>query len=350
MTTEQETREYNRRERTKQLLAKSQQCKQIMREDNVIDLEDNSADDDVPISFDGVRVDIVINEKNRQHVDNLKRRLVGREDEIDVVRKRDFRGSKHDKTPAMDISSSKLTSPLSRGNGKRIQGRKTRLHNNNNNSGSKDSFASSRGGMDLLDYARNLQEGNRWMEKIPQLGKGSMNTKRTMLAHAATKRQELSHGLLSMIESMCKAKGSSKGKELSSNDTILPAAQKARDTKHKCKLQINETIACRNKKRKSIASKDDQVALKEHIALLEKDNARLNDILRQAKPIVETIDLTTNEAERATKRSRTERNVKSTLAIMYEQNQKVVHIKKEKMDTEIALESIRGEKNVVTGG
>jgi len=32
---------------------------------------------------------------------------------------------------------------------------------------------------------------------------------------------------------------------------------------------------------------------------------------------------------------------------MYEQNQKMVQIKKEKMDTEMALESIRGEKNVV---
>lgn len=69
---------------------------------------------------------------------------------IDVVRKRDFRGSKHDKTPAMDISSSKLTS-LSRGNGKRIKGRKTRIHNNNNGI---DSFASSHGGIEPLDYAR----------------------------------------------------------------------------------------------------------------------------------------------------------------------------------------------------
>ena len=214
---EQETREYNRRERTKQLLANSQQCKQIMREDNVIDLEVNSADDDVPRSFDGVRVDKVVNEKNRQHVDNLKQRLGGREDEIDVVRKNNFRGSKHDKIPAMATSSSKLTSP-SRGNGKRIQGRKTRLHNNNNNNNNgTDSFASSHGGMDPLDYAQNLQEGNRWpstsydpavnngnytktmagyMDKIPQLGKGSMDTKRSMLAHAATKRQELSHPLV----------------------------------------------------------------------------------------------------------------------------------------------------------
>ena len=167
--------------------------------------------DDGTRSFDGVRIDKVINERNRQHVDNLKRRLVGREDEmIDVVRKRDFRGSKHDKTPAMDISSSKLTS-LSRGNGKRIKGRKTCIHNNNDGT---DSFASSHGGMEPLDYARNLQEGNRlpstsydpavnngnytktmagYMDKIPQLGKGSMNTKRSKLAQAATKRQELSH-------------------------------------------------------------------------------------------------------------------------------------------------------------
>ena len=132
---------------------------------------------------------------------------------IDVVRKRDFRGSKHDKTPAMDISSSKLTS-LSRGNGKRMKGRKTRIHNNNNGT---DSFASSHGVIEPLDYARNLQEGNRlsstsydpavnngnytktmagYMDKIPQLGKGSMNTKRSKLAQAATKRQELSHPLV----------------------------------------------------------------------------------------------------------------------------------------------------------
>ena len=99
--------------------------------------------------------------------------------------------------------------------------------------------------------------------------------------------------------------------------------------------------------------------------------------------------MTTNEDERATKRSRTESDVKSNLAIMYEQNQKIVqikqenvatqlanhtvmstfkelredledahkilheqtqrviHIKKEKMDTKMALESIRREKNDV---
>jgi chromosome segregation ATPase len=126
---------------------------------------------------------------------------------------------------------------------------------------------------------------------------------------------------------------------------VLP--QKGRGFSDK-RWSQHDAIACRNKKRKSIASKDDQIAsLKEHIALVEKDNARLNDDLRHAKPIVETIDLTTDEAERATKRSRTETDVKSTLAIMYEQNQKVVQIKQEKMDTEIALESIRGEKNVV---
>jgi len=135
------------------------------------------------------------------------------------------------------------------------------------------------------------------------------------------KGNQISASLLDMIESVCKAKKS-----------------EARDRKLQFTLQIVG----------SKKSKDDQIAsLKEHIALLEKDNARLNDNLRNATPIVETIDLTTNEAERATKRSRTERNVKSTLAIMYEQNQKVVHMKKEKMDTEMALESIRGEKNVV---
>jgi len=142
---------------------------------------------------------------------------------------------------------------------------------------------------------------------------------------------QVSAGLLDRIKSICKAKDSSKGNELSSTTIIQTAAQSSR-----------------KRKRKARASKDDQIAsLKEHIARREKNIAHLNDILRHAKPIVETIDLTTNEAEHATKRTRTESNVKSTLAIMYEQNQKIVHIKKEKMDTEIVLESIRGEKNVV---
>ena len=129
------------------------------------------------------------------------------------------------------------------------------------------------------------------------------------------KGSKVSIGLLSMIESMCKAKES-----------------EARDKAKKSEAR----------------SKDDQIAsLKEHIALLEKDNARLNDDLRHAKPIVDTIDLTTDEAERATKRSRTETDVKSNLAIMCEQNQKIVQIKQENVTTKMALESIRGEKNVV---
>ena len=147
---------------------------------------------------------------------------------------------------------------------------------------------------------------------------------------------KVSIGLLDMIESICKAKQSSKGKDLSSNDITQIQGKKARNKKRK--LQINGTTA----------SKDDQIAsLKEHIALLEKDNTRLNDDLRHAKPIVDTIDLTTDEAERATKRSRTETDVKSNLAIMCEQNQKIVQIKQENATTKMALESIRGEKNVV---
>jgi prophage DNA circulation protein len=142
---------------------------------------------------------------------------------------------------------------------------------------------------------------------------------------------QVSAGLLDRIKSICKAKDSSKSKELSTKNIIQTAAQSSR-----------------KRKRKAWASKDDQMtALKEHIARREKNIAHLNDILSHAKPIVETIDLTTDEAEHATKRTRTESNVKSILAIMYEQNQKIVHIKKEKMDTEIVLESIRGEKNVV---
>jgi hypothetical protein len=211
---EKERKEYIRREQTKQQLAESQQqCKLKQRKD-VIDLDDNSVDnDDGPRSFDGVRVDKVFNEQAKQRVNDLKQRLGGREDEIDhLARKRDFRGSKHDSIPPMAISSSKLPSP-SRGNGKRIPGRKTRLQNNNNNIGT-DTFASSHGGIDPLDHARNIQEGNRfsstsydpavnngiftktmggYMDKIPQLGKGSMDTKRSMIAQAATKRQELSH-------------------------------------------------------------------------------------------------------------------------------------------------------------
>jgi hypothetical protein len=209
---EKERKEYIRREQTKQQLAESQQCKQQRKD--VINLDDNSVDnDDGPRSFDGVRVDKVFNEQAKQRVNDLKQRLGGREDEIDhLTRKRDFRGNKHDSIPPMAISSSKLQSP-SRGNGKRIPGRKTRLHNNNNNIGT-DTFASSHGGIDPLDHARNIQEGNRlsstsydpavnngnftktmggYMDKIPQLGKGSMNTKRSMIANAATKRQELSH-------------------------------------------------------------------------------------------------------------------------------------------------------------
>jgi Ran GTPase-activating protein (RanGAP) involved in mRNA processing and transport len=194
------------------------------------------------------------------------------------------------------------------------------------------------------------------------------------------KNNQVSTRLLDRIESISKAKESSKSIKLSLNDTNQTPGQKARDMKRNCKLQIVD----------SIASKDDQIAsLKEHIALLEKDIACLNDNLRHNKPIVETIDPTTDEAERATKRSRLESNVKSNLAIMYEQNQKIVrikqenvatqlandtvmstfkelrgdledahkilheqtqrviHIKKEKMDTEMALESIRVEKNIV---
>jgi Ran GTPase-activating protein (RanGAP) involved in mRNA processing and transport len=194
------------------------------------------------------------------------------------------------------------------------------------------------------------------------------------------KGNQVSIGLLDRIESISKAKESSKGKELSLNGITQIPGQKAKDRKRKRKLQIVD----------SNASKDDQIAsLKEHIALLEKDIARLNDTLKCTKPTVETIDLTTDEAERETKRSRTESDVKSNLAIMYEQNQKIVqikqenvatqlvnhtvmstfkelrgeiedahailheqtqrviHIKKEKMDTEVALESVRGEKNLV---
>jgi Ran GTPase-activating protein (RanGAP) involved in mRNA processing and transport len=194
------------------------------------------------------------------------------------------------------------------------------------------------------------------------------------------KGNQVSADSLDRIKSICKAKERSKGKGVSLNDITQIPGQKARDRKRQCALQIVG----------SIASKDDQIAsLKEHIALLEKDIARLNDNLRHSKPLVETIDLTTDEAERATKRSRTESDVKSNLAIMYEQNQKIVqikqenvatqlanhavmstfnelredledahkilhehtqrviHIKKEKMDTEMALESIRGEKNDV---
>jgi Ran GTPase-activating protein (RanGAP) involved in mRNA processing and transport len=540
-------------------------------------------------TFDGVRVDKVINEKAKQHVDNLKQHLGERDDEIDLARKRDLRGSKHDKTPAMmAISSSKLTSP-SRGNGKRMQRRKTCLHNNSNNS--KDTFVtSSHRGIDPLDHARNLQEGNRieiegpidfvkndkvFIEKIrknvddlkKQLGTiqadinaddtsresssfgikryreinrnnknlrdedldeiikemetstvlmevklqknritladgrfttalasntslqkislpdnnisdegvrrlaGSLKVNNTLrcidlsgnliskvgakflaealmvnklledmnlrtnsigakgvlslatalkvnktlksidlsgnqiskvgvkfLAEAlmvntslmaiklngynindegaqwladsfrmnqslcsihlcsnrisdfgATKLadaiqfsfdcgvttinvngNQVSIILLDRIQSICKAKKSStNGKELSSRDVTENANQKSI-------------------KRKAGASKDDQIAsLKEHIARLEMDNARLNDTLRRAKPIVETIDLTTDEAERATKRSRKETDDKSTLAIMYEQNQKVIHIKEENVATKMALESLRGEKNDV---
>jgi hypothetical protein len=210
---EKERREYIRREQTKQQLAESQQCKQQRRD--VIDLDDNSVDDDNgPRSFDGVRVDKVINEKTKQHVDNLKQRLGGREDEIDFARKRDFRGNKHDNIPAMAISSSSKLSSPSRGNGKRIQGRKTRLHNNNNNNNNgTDTFASSHGGIDPLDHAQNLQQANRLsstsydpavnngnytqtmagnFDNYTQLGTGSMTTKRQKQAHAATKRQELS--------------------------------------------------------------------------------------------------------------------------------------------------------------
>ena len=201
-----------------------------------------------------------------------------------------------------------------------------------------------------------------------------------VVAKINLKGNQVSAGLLDRIQSICKAKESGNGKEFSSRDVTDNA---------KRKLQIAGTTT----------SKDDQLikkkkpnviaSLKEHIALLEEDIARLNEILRRAKPIVETIDLTTDEAARATKRSRTESDVKSNLAIMYEQNQKIVqikqenvatqlanhtvmstfnelredledahailheqtqrviHIKKEKMDTEKALESVRGEKNVV---
>jgi hypothetical protein len=126
---------------------------------------------------------VVRSSKNKQHVDNLKQRLGGREDEMDLSRKRDFRG--YGQTSSMmAISSSKLSSP-SRGDGTRIQGQK------NNNNGT-DTFASSHWGMDALDLAQNLQEGNRlpsssynnsnytktmgrYMDNIPQLGMRSMN-------------------------------------------------------------------------------------------------------------------------------------------------------------------------------
>jgi predicted nuclease of predicted toxin-antitoxin system len=145
------------------------------------------------------------------------------------------------------------------------------------------------------------------------------------------KGSQVSAGLIDRIQSICKAKKSSKGKELSLNDITQTPGQKARERKRKRNLQIVDTIA----------SKDDQIAsLKEHIALLEKDIARLNDTLRRAKPIVETIDLTTDEAERATKRSRTESDVKSNLAIMYEQNQKIVQIKQENVATQLANHTV----------
>ena len=71
--------------------------------------------------------------------------------------------------------------------------------------------------------------------------------------------KKVSIGLLDMIESICKAKQSSKGKDLSSNDITQIQGKKARNKKRK--LQINGTTA----------SKDDQItALKELLRVLRR--------------------------------------------------------------------------------
>ena len=85
----------------------------------------------------------------------------------------------------------------------------------------------------------------------------------------------------------------------------------------------------------------------------EKDEefASLKESLKNSKPIIDTVDLTSGESEPVSKRPRTEDTTKSNLAIMHEQNQhhtqRLVQVKKEKNAAEATLETVRGEKEAV---
>ena len=72
--------------------------------------------------------------------------------------------------------------------------------------------------------------------------------------------------------------------------------------------------------------------------------------LKNSKPIIDTVDLTSEESEPVSKRPRTE-ETKSNLAIMHEQNQqhtqRLVQVKQEKNAAEATLETVRGEKEAV---
>ncbi len=88
-----------------------------------------------------------------------------------------------------------------------------------------------------------------------------------------------------------------------------------------------------------IAKRDGKIAsleaeLKSPAKLVEKilagkdeKIAALKSELTNSKPIIDTVDLTTAEAERASKRPRTGGTQKSGIAILHEQNQKIVHVK-----------------------
>jgi len=108
-----------------------------------------------------------------------------------------------------------------------------------------------------------------------------------------------------------------------------------------------------------LASKDEQIAnleadLKSPAKLIEKimasKDAKISSLesdLKNSTPIVDRIDLSSKDAERASKRRRTSNIPKSNLAILHEQNQKMVHVKQEKNVAETALDGVHKEKAVV---
>ena len=105
-----------------------------------------------------------------------------------------------------------------------------------------------------------------------------------------------------------------------------------------------------------VSVKDDEAS--SHVSLLEavlrgknveirkknEEIASLKESLKNSKPIVDTVDLTSGESEPASKRPRTEDTAKSNLAIMHEQTQKMVQVKQEKNAVEATLEAVQGEK------
>ena len=122
-------------------------------------------------------------------------------------------------------------------------------------------------------------------------------------------------------------------------------------------LKGKDDMIARN--RNEIALKDQQIAslktdLESPQKLLENLFAKKNDEidslkarLDNTKPIIDTVDLTSEENGRANKRPRRENAAKSSLAILHEGNQNMVQVKREKNAAEASLRSVQDEKQAL---